>query len=356
GLPWLWWLIWLQVAAFATVPWVTWLFRALPAHGYGLSKLLGLTSVALPTWLIVAWGAAHFSGALVWYVFTASLLIGLGVGVLRIRSLLEDVKEHWRSWLTIEAVFMVAFFAFLALRAYNPDLWHHPQGGEKPMEIAYLTAVTRSTIMPPYDPWFAGGSMNYYYMGWFFLAVPVRALQIVPEVAFNLGVPTYAALAASVACTVVQSLVAMAQKVRSGAERVSRRPALVAGILGAFFLVAIANLDGAHQWIERLQRVNSWSFASGTPVVGGAVGIVGGFWQWITGATLPGFDWWRSSRVHFGTFDITEFPYWTFLFADLHPHLMGMPFFGAVVGLVVAYCATVVSRLRVRGWLIAALI
>lgn len=355
SLPWLWWLIWLQVAALATVPWVTWLFRALPARGYGLSKLLGLTAVALPTWLIVAWGAAHFSGALVWYVFAASLLIGLGVGILRAGSLLEDIREHWRSWLAVEAVFMVAFFAFLALRAYNPDLWHHPQGGEKPMEIAYLTAVTRSTIMPPYDPWFAGGSMNYYYMGWFFLAVPIRALQIVPEVAFNLGVPTYASLAAATAFSVVHSLVGLGQRARESAGKVAQRPAILAGVLGAILLIGIANLDGAHQWIERLQVVNTWSLASGTPVVGGAVGIAGGFWQWFTGTPLPGFDWWRSSRVHFGTFDITEFPYWTMLFADLHPHLMGLPFFGAAVGIVVAYCVTVGQGYRWRGWLIAAL-
>ncbi|MCZ7576719.1 MAG: hypothetical protein M5U18_06620 [Dehalococcoidia bacterium] len=69
SLPWLWWLLWLEVAAFATVPWVTWLFKALPGRGYGLSKFLGLTAVALPTWLLVAWGAAHFSGGLVWAVF-----------------------------------------------------------------------------------------------------------------------------------------------------------------------------------------------------------------------------------------------------------------------------------------------
>jgi YYY domain-containing protein len=84
---------------------------------------------------------------------------------------------------------------------------------------------------------------------------------------------------------------------------------------------------------------------------------VGGLWQWIFGgATLPPFDWWRSSRVHFGSFDITEFPYWSMLFGDLHPHLMGLPFFGASIALVVAYAATVRAGMRWRGWLLAGLI
>jgi YYY domain-containing protein len=356
-LPWLWWLIWLEVAAVAVVPWVTWAFRALPARGYGLSKFLGLTAIALPTWLIVAWGAAHFSGGLVWAVMAASALTGAVVAFLRRGALLEDAREHWRSWLAVEGVFLAAFFAFLLLRAFNPDLWYHPQGGEKPMEIAYLTAVTRSTIMPPYDPWFAGGSLNYYYMGWFFLSVPIRALKIVPEVAFNLGVPTYAAMAATVAFTVVQSLVGIGARARAGAESVSRRPMLLAGVLGAFFLIGIANLDGTHQWIERLQAVNNWGLANGTPVLGGAVGILGGAWAWLVdGAKLRPFDWWRSSRVHFGTIDITEFPYWSMLFSDLHPHVMGLPFFGTVVALIVSYAATVRARLRAQGWFIAALL
>ncbi|MEO8538291.1 MAG: DUF2298 domain-containing protein [bacterium] len=357
GLPWLWWLLWLEIAAFATVPWVTWAFKALPARGYGLSKFLGLTSIALPTWLLVAWGAAHFSGQLVWLVLGASLTVGLATAFVRRKPLLEDAREHWRSWLAVDAVFLVAFFAFLLLRAFNPDLWHHPQGGEKPMEIAYLTAVTRSTIMPPYDPWFAGGSLNYYYMGWFFLAVPIRALKIVPEVAFNLGVPTYAAMAASVAFTVVHSLVGLTAKARAAGNAVAKRPMMLAGFLGAFLLIGIANLDGAHQWIERLQSVNTWGLASGPPVAGGAVGIIGGLWAWlVNGAALPPFDWWRSSRVHFGTFDITEFPFWSMLFADLHPHVMGLPFFGSVVALVIAYAATVRAGFRAQGWIIAALI
>jgi uncharacterized membrane protein len=51
----------------------------------------------------------------------------------------------------------------------------------------------------------------------------------------------------------------------------------------------------------------------------------------LAGEVPPGFDYWASSRVIPQT--INEFPYWTFLFADLHPHLIALPFGVLVVGL-----------------------
>ncbi|MEZ4555451.1 MAG: DUF2298 domain-containing protein [Caldilineaceae bacterium] len=38
---------------------------------------------------------------------------------------------------------------------------------------------------------------------------------------------------------------------------------------------------------------------------------------------MPLYDFWGPSRVL--PFTINEFPYWSFLFADLHPHLIGIP-------------------------------
>lgn len=351
---WLWWLLWLELAAAASLPWVTWLLRPLPGRGYGMAKLLGPLAVVLVAWLAVAWGLVQFSKPTAWAAFALVLIVGIAIAIPRRRALLTDARQHWPFWLAAEAIFLLAYAAFLLLRAANPDLWHHPQGGEKPMEIAYLTAVTRSTILPPYDPWFAGGSLNYYYMGWFYLAVPIRALGILPEYAFNLGVPTFAATAASVAFTIVSGLVGLATNNPRASGRRAREP-LLAGAFATFLLVAIGNLDAAHQWIERLQSLDQWALASRTPVLGGAMGIVGGLWQWLFHRSpLPPFDWWRSSRVHFGTFDITEFPYWSFLFADLHPHLMGIPFFTALVGIVATLVLAAARRQTGRAWALAA--
>ena len=59
------------------------------------------------------------------------------------------------------------------------------------------------------------------------------------------------------------------------------------------------------------------------------VGNLDGLWQAVdSGATLgacgpPPFDYWRSSRVI--PYTINEFPFWSFLYADLHAHLIDLP-------------------------------
>jgi len=355
--PWLWWLLWFQIVGLAAVPLTTRVFRNLPGQAFGLSKVVGLLGIAMPLWILVSWGIVDFGSGAVWTATVLFVALGVALGWRRRSALRAAFAEHRRLWLVAEGVFFAIFFAVLALRYANPDLWHIWRGGEKPMELAYFTAVSRSTSFPPYDPWFAGGFLNYYYVGWYLLSVPTRALRLPPDLAFNVGVATYAAFAASVVYTSVSSLAALASAkldpIRSAAADAfadapvaqgdeadqpdsddvladTGRPWL-AGLAGVVFFIVIGNLDGLRQTIRHLREASTTTLFDGTPILDPIFETLTGFFFWIRGGDLPQFDWWDVSRVNKNTWDITEFPAWTVLFADLHPHFMDMTIFGLVI-------------------------
>jgi YYY domain-containing protein len=110
------------------------------------------------------------------------------------------------------------------------------------------------------------------------------------------------------------------------------------------FLVAIAgNLDGVGQLVERLSEVSHFHLGSGLPVVDSVANSAGGLWQVVFhGASLREFDFWRSSRMMPPSISITEFPFFSFLFADLHAHMMAIAFQILTVGI----CLALVLRRR----------
>ena len=333
---WLWWFLWLQISALLVLPSTLQLCQSLPDRGYGLSKVFGFIAIGMITWVLVAWDVVNFSK----FTVVASLLILLATCLWQLsrnRSIIKNFFLHEkRTWVTVEITFAGVFFAVLALRFFNPDMWDAFRGGEKPMELGYLTAIGRSENLPPYDPWFAGGVMNYYYFGWFLLAVPMVALGLQPEFVFQFGLATYVSLAVLGVLTIVVNLVSFTK------ERTSSKPSVLGGAIRtgllASFLFAIAGtFDGVRRYHEQFRAVDKWNLLSGWPVVGDCLEFLGGFVAFLQGTPLPSYDWWGPSRVNTGNFDITEFPFFTFLFGDLHPHLMGMPIFTLLIALSMAY-------------------
>ena len=320
-LPVLAWLLLVEGIALLTLPLSLALFRPLADRGYLLSKVLGLLFVGLVVWLLASVQLMSFSR---WSITLALLLLGAisAVAFVRRRQQLVDfVRRRWPILLIGELVFLAAFFALLILRMANPDLWHPFRGGEKPMDLAYLNAVLRSSYMPPFDPWFGGGYLNYYYFGHFIVATLVKATGIDPTVAFNLAVPLFFALTAAAAFSIVYNLAERSHQVKgagstpSGRGRRTHWPPVLAGIGGTLFVTVLGNLDGAIQAGQ-------------------------GFWRvLVRNMPFGEFDFWRSTRMmppdppgH----EITEFPFFTFLFADLHAHLMAMPFTLLALGLALA--------------------
>jgi uncharacterized membrane protein len=116
-------------------------------------------------------------------------------------------------------------------------------------------------------------------------------------------------------------------------------------VLAAAFVGIFGNLNGGWQLIRGLMGVAATH--SSVPFYGGLLNILSGLQQVVFGGrTLPPFDYWESTRIipPVGG-PITEFPYFTYLFADLHPHLIAFPMTAAALALAVNFIGP-----RARGW------
>ena len=327
------WLLVVQAAALALVPLVMLLFRSLPDGGYLLTKPLAVLVLAYPVWLGASLKVFDFTQGSSLAILILLVLAGV-LAAYRMRDRLRDyVRQHWRLILFGEALFLAAFLFFYFVRLNNPDLWHAARGGEKPMDFAYLNAVTRSTTIPPYDPWFGGGYINYYYFGHFMTGNLTKLTGIVPEVAFNLAVPLFFAVSVAAAFSVGYNLAAASRRLlrrRPGWLRIPPWTAVLAGLTAALLVTLAGNLKSADVMVDRLSANSEWHLGSGVPLLSGLVGTVGGIKEVVFGgAELARYDYWAPSRAIDtapSNNAITEFPYFTFLFADLHAHLMAIPF------------------------------
>ena len=173
------WLLVLELLSLAVVPLLFLAVPSLPDRGYALAKPLGLLFLAFPVGS--ACRSASSASRRPPCCAASAYWRRDRAAVIRRSELRAFLARTWPYVVVVELVFLGVFLAFYALRLGDPDLWHPARGGEKPMDFAYLNAVIKSTTLPPYDPWFGGGYLNYYYFGQFMTAVLIKPTGIVPR-------------------------------------------------------------------------------------------------------------------------------------------------------------------------------
>ncbi|MFN2223724.1 MAG: DUF2298 domain-containing protein, partial [Candidatus Promineifilaceae bacterium] len=140
-------------------------FRGLADGGYALARVIGLLFTAWLAWFGSSLHLFRFSrGALSLGLFSLALIGAIVAWKLR-REMANFLRRHWRTIALVEGLFLVLFLFQIILRWNNPDLWHPWRGGEKPGDMALFNAILKTANFPPYDPWFAGQYVNYYYYG-----------------------------------------------------------------------------------------------------------------------------------------------------------------------------------------------
>lgn len=344
----------------------------LPDKGYPFARSVALLAAAWLTWMAGSLRVLAFTRGTIGLAFAVVGLLSLGVVLARRAELAAYLRSHWRHILGTEALALGLFALMLLIRAGNPDLWHPYFGGEKPMDFSYFNAVLKSTYFPPYDPWLAGGYLNYYYYGFVVAGLITKLLGVMPSLAYNLILPMLFSLVGVNAFGVAYNLVAGAAGQLPGpaaaAESDPPAPAggpgprsrphpYLAGVAAALLIVVLGNLAQVRTYLAGFQKAAE----GGTSVElgwndAGLAATLNGFWRVAAGQTgMPvglGSWYWDATRiipaVNGGGAEITEFPFFSFLYADLHAHLIVMPFTVLALGWALA-CLQGFGRPR-RRW------
>jgi YYY domain-containing protein len=295
-------------------------------RGYPMARLAGLLLLSYLVWIAGAL-RVPFERPTITLTLILIALAGALAAYYQRRALRSELRERRTYYLLVESLYLALFLAFLLVRFGNPDLWHPWKGGEKPMDFSYFNAVLKSSSFPPYDPWYAAGYLNYYYYGFLMVGVLVKWLGIVPSVAYNLILPTLFAMIAMGAFSLAWNLY-----LGGSARRVRPGGAWAPALAGALGMAVLGNLGSVRMIFQGYQRLAApGGVIEDASLLTRWVWAFQGFMEVLKGARLPYAlgDWyWIPSRAIPAPGDIepiTEFPYFTVLYADLHAHLMALP-------------------------------
>jgi len=350
------WYFFVTVFGLIATPIVMRLFKSIPDRGYSVTKVVGLLVVAFIHWLFTSMGLLNNSIAGIWTAIIITIVIVFWIsGKSGLIETLEWIKENKNMVLFIEVIFFLIFVLMTLMRSYNPDIW----GTEKPMELMFINSILASKTFPPQDAWLSGYGISYYYFGYVMVAMLAKLASTSGSIAFNLGIALAFSLACNASFGVVLNLISF-QKNKSESNvatkslKKSALPALIAPVLlllvGNFY--GILEVFNLHNWFSFAQIPAIWF--DGSTIDPNVTGVqssgihVGSqnFWEWmdikqlnqttepaqpISSFSQP--NWFFASRaiqdrdLSGQTWElIDEFPAFSFLLADLHPHVLALPF------------------------------
>lgn len=267
----------LAIGAWAARPLAARLVPA--AGGWGVALLLA--------WAVIGWVPWALSA--LWLVpFEAGAFGGLVLLLLLRLKLPSAPPVPWRDTVLAAGAVGLLFWLGLAQRLALADL----TGLEKFTDMGLLAASARTSWMPPQDAWFAGESVNYYYVGQAMSAAWGHVAGATPDQAYQIAMALLFALTG----------VGVWQVTHGVTLGFGRR---IAGVLAG--AAALLTLYGGnfHSVLYTLFR------------------------DWMP-ATNPAFYYPDSTR--FIGYDpptpdkgFTEFPAYAFAVGDLHAHVIATP-------------------------------
>lgn len=259
------WLLSIELLAALALPVLLKLFD--PFVAAALSRPLGLLIFSFLVWVLNS--AQLLVASPLVLRWTLVLLSPLLFFIRRNCNLAKEWRLNGVLWLSILSLVLLT-------RAFQPEIYW----GEKPMDFTFLNYFVRNETLPPQDPWAVGHPMKYYYLGFYLFGLLHKVSGLDPAYGFNLAIATTGALLSVALTGAIGTLL-------QGRHR-------KATVTGAILILFTSNLEMTRLVLTE-EKANFDTF-------------------------------WASTRL-FTSPAFSEYPLWSLLFADLHAHVMSMPFF-----------------------------
>ncbi|MBI5670423.1 MAG: hypothetical protein HZC41_20715 [Chloroflexi bacterium] len=375
-----WWAL-AAAAGLAAFPLCARVLNGLPDKGYTLARAAGLLLVGYTFWLLASLGFLQNTPGSILLAWLIVLVVGLAA---QARQPLD-----WRAWwrdnrpvvIAGELLFAALFLGWAVVRAHQPEL----RTTEKPMDLLFISSIMRSDTFPPNDGWLAGYAISYYYFGYTLAAMLSTLSGVASTIGYNLWNAMLFALTGLTAFGVVNNLVRARMlhphplpptPISGGEGRgeptirpyshnkhniPSHRPALLTGLLAAVMVVLMGNFQAAlieipywtrtaPEWYLRFwgtqermayperEQARAAGIPDNQPVTLFPVDILdpanagSTYWWWFRASRVL-TDYSLDGTLAPGAQPIDEFPQFSFLLSDNHPHVMALPFAALALGL-----------------------
>lgn len=303
------------------------LFRTFEDKGYLFSKTIGIAVTGYLMWLFSSLHLLKFTNTSCYIAIGAGLILNLAIALVpkwltknktnyghSKKSFRLPISESTLNLILLEELLFVALFLiFTYIRGFKPEAY----GTEKFMDYGFMTTMARSDYMPPQDFWYAGTTLNYYYVGQFLATFLSKVTFAGTALGYNLMLMMTGAFTAVLPFSIAYQLTLHYLK-----DRRKKRGLLpsVSGLLAGAGVCIAGNMHyPIYKWLlPTFQRL----FRTGQEIKR----------YWFPDAT-------RFIGYNPDTHDKTihEFPAYSFVLGDLHAHVINILFVLTVLGILLAW-------------------
>jgi YYY domain-containing protein len=324
------WLAIVEGLGVAVLPLVWAMFAGQPTRGAAYARPLSVLLLGMVAWLLAA---LHLLPQTLPLLLVIAALITIiawaGWGRALVRDLLRLDRRALLLLALPELLFLVAFAWQLFAISLNPDLYV----SEKPMNFTLVQAASRSSWVPPQDPWLSGHTINYYYFGHYVVALLIALTGSSASVGFSLAEATLFGSVAAIMFSITFDVVAVQAARPSDGKKGAVIP-LLCGLGATWMALFTGNLVPLYRAISDPSIVRVW-LAHGEP------------------------NWWTEPYSIHGI--LSELPWRTFSLSQLHSSDIALPLFLTVFAWGAQHWLRrsrdpAATRYRVAGWPILALL